>query len=133
VLYDPAMTILRSGACARVALGVLACVATSVHAQQPGAIDPARLTAHVKVLASDEFEGRAPATPGETRTVAYIVDQFRAVGLQPGGDRDGQGGRGWTQDVPLATAEAAGPITASFAVAGTSRPLRQGDDIAARC
>tara|TARA_R110000772_G_scaffold252390_1_gene367762 strand:+ start:94769 stop:96448 length:1680 start_codon:yes stop_codon:yes gene_type:complete len=60
------------------------------------AIDPARLEAMVKVLASDAFEGRAPGTPGEDKTVAYLIEQFQAIGIQPGG-RDGQ----WTQAVPM--------------------------------
>ena len=104
-------------------------------AQRPtsaqGSIDPERMTAHVKVLASDEFEGRGPATPGETKTVEYIVKQFEALGVKPGGPPDGRGGRAWTQDVPLAQADA-GPVTASVTVGGMNRPLRQGDDIAIR-
>nr|WP_241233694.1 M28 family metallopeptidase [Altericroceibacterium xinjiangense] len=48
-----------------------------------------------RVLASDEFEGRAPGTPGEEKTVAYIAAQFAEAGLQPGNN-----GR-WVQDVPL--------------------------------
>ena len=39
----------------------------------------------VKVLASDEFEGRAPGTPGEEKTVRWMADQFRSIGLEPGG------------------------------------------------
>jgi len=60
------------------------------------AIDPARLEAMVKVLASDAFEGRAPGTPGEDKTIAYLIEQFQAIGIQPGGP-DGQ----WTQAVPM--------------------------------
>ena len=37
------------------------------------------LARHLAILASDEFEGRAPATPGEDRTVAYIQEQFAAA------------------------------------------------------
>ena len=43
-----------------------------------------RLMAHVRTLASDAFEGRGPGTRGETRTVNYLVEQFRLAGLQPG-------------------------------------------------
>jgi Zn-dependent M28 family amino/carboxypeptidase len=116
----------------------LACGVTALHAQRatvlpaPGPIDPERMTAHVKVLASDEFEGRGPATAGEKKTVDYIVSQFKALGVQPGGTPDGRGGRAWTQDVPLAQAEASGPVTASFAVGAAVTPLRQGEDIAIR-
>ena len=50
---------------------------------------------HIRVLASDEFEGRAPSSPGEEKTVAYLVEQFKALGLEPGNAGS------WTQDVPL--------------------------------
>jgi len=49
----------------------------------------------VKVLASDEFEGRAPGTPGEMLTVEYIRDQMQRIGLQPGN------GDSWFQAVPM--------------------------------
>ncbi len=55
-----------------------------------------RVLDHIKVLASDAFEGRGPGTPGEQKTVAYLVDQFRAAGLKPG-NPDGT----YLQDVPL--------------------------------
>jgi Zn-dependent M28 family amino/carboxypeptidase len=43
-----------------------------------------RLLSHVKILASDEFEGRAPGTRGEDLTVKYVIDQFKAAGTTPG-------------------------------------------------
>ena len=52
-------------------------LAPALYAQQ--GVDPARMTEHVKVLASDDFEGRGPATPGEAKTVDYIVKQFQAL------------------------------------------------------
>jgi len=51
---------------------------------------------HIKVLSSDEFEGRAPGTPGEDRTVNYLVNQFKELGLAPG-NPDGS----YIQNVPL--------------------------------
>ncbi len=39
---------------------------------------------HIEVLASDEFEGRAPATPGEEKTINYLREQFQALGIGPG-------------------------------------------------
>lgn len=58
-------------------------------------VDAAAIARHVEVLASDAYQGRAPGTAGEERTVAYIVAAFEAAGLQPGY-------RGsWYQDVPL--------------------------------
>jgi Zn-dependent M28 family amino/carboxypeptidase len=61
------------------------------------AITPDGLLAHIKVLASDEFEGRAPGTKGEELSVKYISDQFKQIGLKPG-NPDGT----YTQEVPLA-------------------------------
>jgi Zn-dependent M28 family amino/carboxypeptidase len=55
-----------------------------------------RLMAHLTTLASDAFEGRGPGTRGETRTVDYLVEQFRLAGLQPG-NPDGT----YVQRVPL--------------------------------
>ena len=60
------------------------------------AIDIDAVLAHTKVLSSDEFEGRAPGTAGEERTVAFLVDQFKKVGLKPG-NTDGT----YIQKVPL--------------------------------
>jgi Zn-dependent M28 family amino/carboxypeptidase len=39
---------------------------------------------HIEDLAADSMEGRAPGTPGETKAVAYMQSQFRAIGLAPG-------------------------------------------------
>jgi Zn-dependent M28 family amino/carboxypeptidase len=42
------------------------------------------MTAHIKVLASDEFGGRAPATPGGEKTQEYLAGQLKAIGIEPG-------------------------------------------------
>ena len=44
----------------------------------------AMLHQHISVLASDEFEGRAPATPGEEKTINYLQSEFEALGIDPG-------------------------------------------------
>ena len=54
------------------------------------------LVRHIKVLSSDEFEGRSPGTRGEELTVRYLVDQFQKFGLKPG-NPDG----GFIHKVPL--------------------------------
>ena len=54
------------------------------------------LLAATETLASDEFEGRAPGSDGETKTVAFLTEHFSALGLTPG-NPDGT----WVQDVPL--------------------------------
>jgi Zn-dependent M28 family amino/carboxypeptidase len=43
-----------------------------------------KLLKHIKTLASDEFEGRAPGTIGEIKTVDYLIDRFKQSGLKPG-------------------------------------------------
>ncbi len=58
-------------------------------------ITAADLHAKIKILASDEFEGRAPSSPGEVITVNYLRDEFASYGLQPGN------GESWFQEVPL--------------------------------
>ena len=63
-----------------------ALIAASPLAAQTATFDPQRLSQHVQTLGSDAFEGRGPATAGETKTVAYLSEQFAKAGLQPGGD-----------------------------------------------
>ncbi|WP_444935515.1 M28 family metallopeptidase [Microbulbifer sp. JMSA004] len=60
----------------------------------------ADLHKHVAVLASDEFEGRAPASKGEELTVNYLAEQFKALGLTPG-TVDSDGNPSWFQEVPI--------------------------------
>ena len=59
-----------------------------------------------RTLSSDAFEGREPGTPGEEKTLAYLVERFEAAGLQPGNHGS------WFQDVPLVeiTAENQQPL-----------------------
>jgi Zn-dependent M28 family amino/carboxypeptidase len=117
----------------RILATVLVALAGAAAAAPPApAFDPARLSAHIKVLASDDFEGRAPATAGETKTVAYITEQFKAAGLKPGGDLQPGGARAWTQDVPLARFEITGPVAASVAAGGKSFIWRQGEEVTLR-
>ncbi len=62
----------------------------------PPAPSAGRIRSHITTLASDAFEGRAPATPGEEKTVAYLEAQFREIGLEPG-NPDGT----YVQNVPM--------------------------------
>jgi len=81
----------------RLLLGAaLAAGAAFVRADTSPAISAASILARTKVLASDEFEGRAPGSPGEDKTVAYLVNEFKRLGLEPG-NPDGT----YVQYVPL--------------------------------
>jgi Zn-dependent M28 family amino/carboxypeptidase len=55
------------------------------------------LLREIKVLSSDEYEGRKPGTVGEEKSIAYMQQQFQQMGLKPG-NPDGT----WIQKVPLA-------------------------------
>lgn len=63
---------------------------------QAQAIQMKTLLEATRVLASDDFEGRAPGSVGEEKTVAYLTEQFSNLGLTPG-NPDGT----WVQAVPL--------------------------------
>ena len=81
------------------------------------AITAGDLLEHIQVLASDEFEGRAPGSKGEDLSVKYITESFKALGLKPGNPNGT-----YTQDVPLA-----GIITkpsAAFKVGGKTTDLK---------
>lgn len=76
-------------------------------------------------LASDEFEGRAPGTAGEEKTVALLIERFKAAGLEPGNKGS------WTQDVPLVeiTAKNVSPLT--FTGGKSDLSLSYGDQFVA--
>jgi len=88
------------------------------------AITPDGLLAHIKVLASDEFEGRAPGTKGEDLSVKYITDQFKKIGLKPG-NPDGT----HTQEVPLAGIKSEPRM--SFVIDDKTIDLKYPDDFVA--
>jgi len=87
-------------------------------------IDPNRLSLITRSLASEDFEGRGPGTPGEAKTIAYISEQFRQLGLEPGGDNGG-----WTQRVPLIRTRLDKSGRMSIAAKGETIPLRFPDDV----
>ena len=58
--------------------------AASNDSEALGSITPAELSAHIKVLSSDAFGGRAPATPGEVKSIGYLRTQFKSLDLKPG-------------------------------------------------
>ncbi|MGY3265087.1 Zn-dependent M28 family amino/carboxypeptidase [Lysobacter sp. HA35] len=94
-------------------------------------ISATRLSSIVRTLSSDAFEGRGPATAGETKTVDYIVSQMKAMGLQPGGEMKA-GKHTWTQPVPLLRANITGTPQLSLNTGGKSQALTQGEQIAVR-
>ena len=105
---------------ARALVAVLA-LALSAGCAEPAAeiggaletITSEEIARHVETLASDEFEGRGPASPGEEKTLEYLRAEFERLGLRPGN------GESWFQEVPLVSITADPAM--SLAVAGGGR------------
>ncbi len=98
----------------RLSLILIALATTPVLAQAP-AISIDTLKEVTKTLSSDEFEGRAPTTPGEDKTIGYVAGRFAAAGLKPANKGS------WFQTVPLVEITA-NPDT-SMIISGGKAPL----------
>jgi len=79
--------------CLPITLGLSACQDKQVKEPAPVVnnfidvyqdINTTDLKKHIKILASDEFEGRLPTTIGEQKTLDYLVNEFKQLGYQPG-------------------------------------------------
>jgi Zn-dependent M28 family amino/carboxypeptidase len=90
------------------------------------AIDGQAVLNHVKVLASDEYEGRAPGTKGEDLTVAYISDQLKSAGVKPG-NPDGS----YIQKVPMVGITPAADASLVFRKGAKAQTLKWRDDFVA--
>jgi Zn-dependent M28 family amino/carboxypeptidase len=89
-------------------------------------IDADAVLAHTKILASDEYGGRAPGTKGEELTVNYLVEQFKKIGLKPG-NTDGT----YVQKVPLVGITADGAPLVVRSAAGAEHRVPWGSDLVA--
>jgi len=78
----------------------------------------------VNTLASDEFEGRAPGSAGEDKSVAYIKAQYERIGLQPGA-----ADVGWFQPVPMIETTADESMVVHVTGHGGARELAFGTDV----
>ncbi len=89
-----------------------------------GAIDPARLEAHVRFLADDALEGRGTGTRGYDKAAQYVAEQMQALGLTPGGVG------GYLQPVPFLRGDLQ-PAACAFELrrGGESVPLEVGRDV----
>jgi Zn-dependent M28 family amino/carboxypeptidase len=99
---------------------ICAALCTGLAQAAPATIDTDRLSSIVRELASDGYEGRAPGTPGGRKTVEYLLEQFSALGLEPGG-ADGR----WTHNVPMIHTLFEDPRKLQFVVDGEPQPLQQ--------
>lgn len=92
-------------------------------AMEAGAITIEDLRRHIATLASDEYEGRAPGTPGGEKTRAYIASEFERIGLEPIGDS-------YEQPVPIVESTLQ-PDSSSFTlnINGEARDLEYRTDV----
>ena len=105
-------------------LGYASCAFAAPSPAPARAISTERMSEIARVLASDEFQGRSMGTTGEDKTVAYLIDQFREAGLEPGGESGG-----WTQTVPMIRTKLQSPVNLSFRQGSETTALRFPDDI----
>src|SRR5580658_3857933 len=77
----------------------------------------------VRILASDDFEGRRPGTRGEEKTVAYLAERFRKLGLKPGN------GDSYLQQVPLVEIDPAGDANLVITGRGGTKSLEYARDM----
>ena len=87
-------------------------------------IDQNAILERIKVLASDEFEGRKPGTKGEDLTVKYLVDESKKLGLKPG-NPDGT----YIQKVPLVGMQSAEAQPFTVTRDGQKETFKWGDDV----
>ncbi|HXG98838.1 MAG TPA: M20/M25/M40 family metallo-hydrolase [Sphingomicrobium sp.] len=96
---------------------------TAQPAPVPGATNAAaaRVRAHVEFLADDLLEGRGTGTRGHEIAAAYVVSQYRSMGLQPAGENGG-----WYQWVPFRRATLVpGKTSIAMSVAGRTAPVSE--------
>ncbi len=80
-----------------------------------------------RTLSSDAFAGRSPGTVGEQKTVAVMIEKFKAAGLKPGNPSNQKDG-GWTQDVPLVEITAKNVSSLSIMADGPGLEFKYGED-----
>jgi Zn-dependent M28 family amino/carboxypeptidase len=80
-------------------------ISTSIDDNALNSISKDSYIEHIKILSSDEFEGRMPFTEGERKTITYIKEQFEKIGLKPGNKES------FFQEVPMVEISSTPPKT----------------------
>ncbi len=86
---------------------------------------PRDLAAKIQILAADSFEGRAPSSPGEEKTVQFLRAEFQRLGLEPGN------GESYFQEVPLVSITADRNMILVIGGQGSAIALRYAADFVA--
>lgn len=100
---------------------ILASCTTDAPKESPKIVQ-AQIAKHMAALASDEFQGRMPCTDGEEKTVSYLEQEMKRIGLLPGSEK------GYFQDVALV--DISGEMTSDMVVRTKTEKfdLKPGDD-----
>ena len=87
----------KISSCLLLATALASCKTHTKVQDEPGleAFNADTLVSYIKTLSSDDFQGRKPFTKGETKTIAFLQEEFKKIGLEPGN------GNSYLQDVPM--------------------------------
>lgn len=116
------ITCLRRRAISVLALAAAVSPLAAVAQDKPAPISESEVREHIAVLASDNFEGRAPGTSGETKTLDYLAKTWASYGLVSGTN---DAGTPWFQPVPLVERK---PYAHSFSAMRGTRAIRIDSD-----
>jgi hypothetical protein len=114
----------------RLVVAALLVVAASGAAQSPPTVEQdiaRRVRADVEFLASDSLEGRDTGSRGYLIAANYVAAQFRAIGLEPAGDKGG-----WYQQVPFRRASFEKQPVLTMTIGGRQVPLDPARDATVR-
>jgi Zn-dependent M28 family amino/carboxypeptidase len=81
------------------------------------------ISAYIRTLSSDAFEGRGPSTRADQKTQAYLRAELEKMGIQPGAP-----GGGWIQDVPLVGMTSQTPPSLTLSYGDKKLTLKNNDD-----
>ncbi len=93
--------------------------------KKPMEVSVSSIEAHVRTLASDEFEGRKPFTGGEKQTIRYLKQQLQGLGIAPGN------GKSYFQQVPMVELTATPSQTLEISNGAESISLKVGEEFVA--
>lgn len=97
--------------------------ALDIPAVEAGEISEETMKSITMELSSDAYEGRAPGSAGEEKTLKLLVDRFKAAGLEPGN------GDSWLQEVPLVSIEATQVSPLKISGADADMQFAYGDEM----
>ncbi len=88
-------------------------------------VSASSIETHVRTLSSDEFEGRKPFTEGENKTIKYLEEQLKELGIEPGN------GKSYFQEVPMVELTATPSQTLEISNGAESISLKVGEEFVA--